>query len=277
MVRVSLCDDVFVTRLPPGSLSRYALLWAADAAHKPDIDWPIRTDLAVRAHLLLREAVGRDLPVQMKIEKRIPLGAGLGGGSSDAAAMLLACDDLFDLRLGEEGLTLLAARLGSDVPFFIRHRSAVIEGFGERIEPARSPASLCLALVMPAYGCPTAEVYRRFDEQGRLAFEQGAARVRLLAQSGRFEADTAFNDLAEPAFALRPELRELAAAVADLADRPAHVTGSGAALFVACDSLMEAEALARTVSERLRTPALAVTLDETASDALAGRRADGQG
>lgn len=271
MVRVSLCDDLYLTQLPLGSLSRYALIWAADAAHKPDIDWPIRTDLAVRAHLLLCEAVGRDLPVQMKIEKRIPLGAGLGGGSSDAAAMLLACNDLFNLRLGEERLTALAARLGSDVPFFIRHRSAVIEGFGERLTAAREPRDLNLVLCLPPYGCATAEVYRRFDEQDAGAFEQGAARVRLAAQSGRFEAEAGFNDLAAPAFALRPELRELAAAVADLAERPVHLTGSGAALFVACDSAMEAEALARAVSERLGAPALAVTLDEATNDALAGR------
>ncbi len=102
----------------------------------------------------------------------------------------------------------------------------------------------------------------------------GNARVRLAAQSGRFEAEAGFNDLAAPAFALRPELRELAAAMADLAERPVHLTGSGAALFVACDSAMEAQALARAVSERLGAPALAVTLDEAANDALAGRRED---
>ena len=60
MVRISLYDDLTLRRLPSGSLSRYAILWAPDALHQPDIDWPIRKDLAVRAHLLLREAVGRD-------------------------------------------------------------------------------------------------------------------------------------------------------------------------------------------------------------------------
>jgi len=270
MVRISLCDDLSLTRLPAGSLSRYALLWAPDARHQPDIDWPIRTDLAVRAHLALREAVGRELPVQMKIEKRIPLGAGLGGGSSDAAAMLLACNDLFDLRLPVEQLRELAAVLGSDVPFFIEHRSAVIEGFGERIAPAREPHDLNLVLCLPEYGCATAEVYRLFDDRPPQAFEASAGRVRALAQAERLDAESVFNDLAEPAFVHRPQLRDLAASVADLAERPAHMTGSGAALFVACGDPLEAEALAATVTERLGVPALAVTLDAAEGAGVGG-------
>ncbi len=262
MVRVSLYDDLTVTRLPAGSLSRYALIWAEDALHRPEIDWPIRKDLAVRAHLLLREVLGRDLPLQMKIEKRIPLGSGLGGGSSDAAAMLLACNDLFDLRLPIEQLQELASRLGSDVPFFLRHRSAVIEGFGETIAASGEPADLHLVLCLPGYGCATGEVYRLFDAYApsRGEFEAAVRRVRQMAECDRVHSEAPFNDLARAAFQLQPPLKALAASLADVSERSVHVTGSGSTLFVVCDHALEAEALARAASQRLGSPALAVGL-----------------
>lgn len=262
MVRISLYDDLTVQRLPAGSLARYALTWAEDAPHQPDIDWPIRKDLAVRAHLLLREAVGRDLPLQMKIEKRIPLGAGLGGGSSDAAAMLLACNDLFELNLPNEQLHELASRLGSDVPFFLRHRSAVIEGFGETIAAFGEPAELHLVLCLPGYGCATGEVYRLFDAYApsRDEFEAAVSRVRTLAGCDRVQSEAPFNDLARAAFEIQPPLKALAGRLADLSERPVHVTGSGSTLFVVCDNAMEAEALAQAVSPTLGCPGLAVGL-----------------
>ena len=262
MVRVSLYDDLTVARLPAGSLSRYALIWAQDALHQPDIDWPIRKDLAVRAHLLLREAVGRDLPLQMKIEKRIPLGSGLGGGSSDAAAMLLACNELFDLRLPIEQLQELASRLGSDVPFFLRHRSAVIEGFGETIAASGELAELHLVLCLPGYGCATGEVYRLFDADApsRGEFEAAARRVRGMAERHRVHGEAPFNDLARAAFRLQPRLETLAVSLAEVSERAVHVTGSGSTLFVVCDNEMESCALARTASQTLGSPALAVGL-----------------
>lgn len=273
MAPVSLCDDLTVVRLPPGSLSRYGLFWAEDARHKPEINWPILKDLAVRAHLLLREAVGRDLPLQMKIEKRIPLGAGLGGGSSDAAAMLLACNDLFDLRLPAAQLVQLAASLGSDVPFFIAGRCAVIEGFGERLAEVSDPGDLHLVLCLPPYGCATAEVYRLFDRRGATpaGFETAAGRVRAMAREGRVGSSDPFNDLAQAAFDHQPQLARLAAALAELAERPVHVTGSGSTLFVACGDEMEADALASAASERLGTPALAVGLEKPAAAASPAR------
>jgi len=263
MVRISLYDDLTLTRLPAGSLSRYALTWAQDALHQPDIDWPIRQDLAVRAHLALREAVGRDLPVQMKIEKRIPLGAGLGGGSSDAAAMLLACNELHDLRLPIEQMHELAGGLGSDVPFFLRHRSAVVEGFGETIAASGTPPELHLVLCLPEYGCATGEVYRRFDAYApsRDEFAGAVAGVRRLAGCDRVHSEAPFNDLARAAFEIQPPLKALAASLAQLSERAVHVTGSGSTLFVVCDSVLEAQALAQAVSPALGCPALAVGLD----------------
>ena len=96
MVTVDLFDDLDVARLPDGSLSRYAIEWHPEARRRTPIDWSISKDLAVRAHLAIERLVGRPLPLQMRLRKRIPVGGGLGGGSSDAAAMIRAVDAIFD-------------------------------------------------------------------------------------------------------------------------------------------------------------------------------------
>ena len=104
MVTVSLHDELFLEALEPDSFSLYAIIWHKDARRKSEIDWSITKDLAVRAHLAVEEHVGRKLPIKMRLETRIPVGGGLGGGSSNAAAMLRALNELFDLKLSRETL-----------------------------------------------------------------------------------------------------------------------------------------------------------------------------
>ena len=99
MARIALFDTLEVTRLEDHAPSRYAVLWAEDAPKQSEIDWAITDDLAVQAHRLLEKAVGHPLPIQLKLEKRIPVGGGLGGGSADAAAMLLAVSQLFKVDI----------------------------------------------------------------------------------------------------------------------------------------------------------------------------------
>ena len=231
MARVDLADDLELTRLESG-FSRYAVIWAPDALRRSPIDWPITKDLAVRAHLLLEETVGRPLPVQLKLEKRIPVGGGLGGGSADAAAMLLAVDGLFGLDLGRGRLLELSTRLGSDVAFFLEDGPAIVEGLGERIE--RTPgAEAHVVLVAPDFACPTPDVYRAFDAAPARPFED--ARVRALAEGASVDPDALFNDLLDAARGVRPALAEAMERVGELAGgRRVHLTGSGSALFVVC-------------------------------------------
>jgi 4-diphosphocytidyl-2-C-methyl-D-erythritol kinase len=126
MVTTRFGDDLTVRRLPPGTPSRYAIEWHDDALRRTEIDWRLAKDLAVRAHLALEGRLQRELPVQLRLQKRIPVGGGLGGGSSNAAAMLRALDALFDLRLRPQILEHLAQPLGSDVPFLVQGGSAVV-------------------------------------------------------------------------------------------------------------------------------------------------------
>ena len=263
MVTISLCDDLLVTRLADTRLSRYAILWHADAPRRRPIDWPTKSDLAVRAHLALEKQVGRALPVQMKLEKRIPVGGGLGGGSSDAAAMLRAVNGLFELGLADDELRGIAAGLGSDVPFFVTGGSAIVHGLGERIDTLDDAHPLDAVVVFPDAACPTGEVYGAFD---RLAGDAvlRADDVRALA-SGPVRPDAVFNDLAAAALDVVPALAEPLGQLAELAERPAHVAGSGSSLFVLCDDELHAEHLATAVRQRLKLPAVAVRGPQTLS------------
>ncbi|MEM8834430.1 MAG: 4-(cytidine 5'-diphospho)-2-C-methyl-D-erythritol kinase [Planctomycetota bacterium] len=255
MVPIDLADHLSLLRLEDDRMSRYAILFADDAPMPSDIDWSITRDLAVRAHRLLEERAGRSLPVQMKLTKHIPVGAGLGGGSSDAAATLLAVNTLFELGLSRDELADCAALLGSDVAFFLDDSPAIVEGLGERITP--SPAiDFSAALVLPRFGCATGAVYRAFDDDVPRAFREGDA--RLLAMNAVLDGATLFNDLAEPAMRVQERLREVVERVADIAGRPAHVTGSGSAVFVVCDDHPSAEDLADDLREALAPDAAAI-------------------
>ncbi len=260
MITVNLHDELTVTVLPPDRLSRYAILWHDDARHRTEIDWSITRDLAVRAHLALEEHVGRRLPVQLKLEKRIPVAAGLGGGSADAAAMLRAVNRLYNLDLPLDELESIAATLGSDAAFFVRGGSAIVEGLGERLTRRKELPDLHAAVVIPETYCPTGEVYRAFDAMGEPADMRADAVYELCDrfESGAVDAEAPFNDLADAAASIAPKLPDVRDDVAALAERPAHVTGSGSGLFVVCDDAMHAEALAAAITDQLGCAAVAV-------------------
>ena len=250
MVTVDLQDELQVTRLDENSISRYAIQWHPDAPRPSEIDWSLNSDLMVRAHQALERYCGRQLPVQAKLDKRIPLGSGLGGGSSDAAAILRACNQLFDLGLDAKALRHVGAAVGSDVPFLVSGGSAIVSGVGEHIE--HCPEYTCaVVLVLPDVSCPTAKVYERLDAMGTptLKTEQVSAAV---------DGGPLFNDLAAAALDMAPSLSELADQVAETSGREVHVSGSGSTLFVCCDTELEAGAIASAITERHDVSALAV-------------------
>ncbi len=259
MVAVGFGDTLKLTRSTTGD-SACEILIADNAPSPQRIDWPLESDLAFRAHGLLQRHVNRDLPIHMQLTKRIPSGAGLGGGSSDAAGMLAAVNGLFELGLGDETLKQLGLRLGSDVGFMVAvqlgTRSAVVAGVGEQIEPAGRSGVVHLVLIFPPHRCGTAEVYRCFDaitEAPRVRPE----RVRALARTGVLSADGPFNDLTAAAYEVVPALRDIHRDVCAATGKPVHLSGSGAAMFVVAQSGAEAQAMAANIREQTGLPALA--------------------
>lgn len=257
MAPISLNDDVLIQRLAPGSASRYDIAFAPNAPRPETVDWPIERDLCVRAHRALESAVAQPLPIALTLRKRIPTGAGLGGGSSDAAATILAIRDAFpDIEFpDDDALEALMLALGSDITFFFDPgstnpwpRQAIVESFGQKIDRTQGPTGRAL-LVLTSLSCPTGPVYKAFDEHlaADLAQRSLAAKGRqpstdpkaemvrqrqAKASSHGVREEHFFNDLSKPAFTIEPRLGTLATGLASMTRLGAHVTGSGSAIFL---------------------------------------------
>jgi len=266
MTALAFADTLALKR--QGDAPSAFVIGYADNAPLPGVvDWPLESDLAHRAHRLLEQHVGRPLAMHATLDKRIPAGAGLGGGSSDAAAMLVGINRLFDLGLSPDALAGLAAELGSDVIFLTRalaagYTAALVEGFGEAVTPLPPRDTIHLALLLPAHHSPTGPVYRAFDAM-RPDARVDAARVRALAEGTTVDPGGLFNGLAEPALGVTPPLRGLRDRAGEAAGLPVHVTGSGAAMFV----IAEDEAHARTLAQRIAEDTGVITIaTRTAAD-----------
>jgi 4-diphosphocytidyl-2-C-methyl-D-erythritol kinase len=225
--RVGLADTLRMERLDRGP-STYTRRFEDGTP----VDWPEDRDLAVRAHRSLGHPPDRLVPIELELVKRIPAGAGLGGGSADAGGVLMGIRELFTPPTPIGFLRERAFLLGCDVPFFVDEQPgpAVVSGLGERVE--RTPAmDLPVTLILPPFGCPTGAVYRAFDAL-RLAgdFEESTRRVREAAAAGR--TDGLFNDLLPAAEAVRPQLRTLRERIERATGERVHLSGSGSTLFL---------------------------------------------
>ena len=138
--------------------------WELPPHECPGKPIPPENNLVSKAVLLFREKTGFEEGLNIRLRKRIPAGAGLGGGSSDAASTLLALNALAGTALPIEELKEMAAVLGSDVPFFISGGAAFVGGRGELIEPLKPPEGLWVVLVKPPFSSDTASAYRLLDE-----------------------------------------------------------------------------------------------------------------
>jgi 4-diphosphocytidyl-2-C-methyl-D-erythritol kinase len=194
-------------------------------------------NLVVRAARLFLEAVNSDAGFAIQLKKNIPHGAGLGGGSSDAATVLLALNRHFDAPLSRESLAGLAAQLGSDVPFFLYESPANCSGRGELVEPTRLPTNLSLLLLKPAFGVPTPWAYSRSRDSKELPS------VDYRAQE--FGGFTFLNDLERPVF---EKFLFLTRMKTWLCEQPevgaAMMSGSGSTVFAALRDGADADALA---------------------------------
>ncbi len=161
MIPVSLCDKLSIRldRQPAAAEDALPITLTCDEATLP-VD---ETNLAYKAAALLMRETGVRTPLSIHLQKRIPSGAGLGGGSSDAAAVLKGLNALLSLGLSEAQLCRLGTRLGADVPFFIPCRPARVEGIGEILTPVAPLVQRWIVLVVPPFGVSTPWAYRQFD------------------------------------------------------------------------------------------------------------------
>ncbi|MEL7087419.1 MAG: hypothetical protein AAGL98_03095 [Planctomycetota bacterium] len=266
MVAVGFSDQLKVTRQQTtgaeAPASVFALRFAADAPSPGEIDWPLQSDLTFRSHRLMELHVGRPLPIAVDLEKRIPAGAGLGGGSSDAAGMIVALNELFGLDLGVAALAQIASSLGCDVHFALAalrgQTSVLVTGSGDQLEARKPTAPLDLVLVLPPFGCPTGPVYAAWD---RLAAGRGKPldqrTVTDLTANVSGPDMPFFNDLEAAAVNVEPRLGELLQLLRNELGLPAHVTGSGAACFVPTTSPEHAKHTAARIVKQTRTAAVA--------------------
>ena len=257
MVPVSLADTLHVRpRREPGVGLRVS--YAGELARGPGaaLARDVPTDdrnLVVRAADLLAAEAGVTTGLDIDLVKQVPSGAGLGGGSSDAAAVIRAAAALWRLDWPTARLAALGARIGSDVPWFFAVGPAVASGRGETIDPVQGLPELSAVIACPATGLSTAAVYARCVPDPSRRGE--AARLVSALSAGGLAAAAPFmtNALEAPARSLSPDIERLLTAIADAGGFAPRLTGSGSACFTLTRTFAEAEAIAARLQARSST------------------------
>jgi len=223
-VLIDWCDTLHFERRDDGRLARHDLGATLPA-----------DDLCLRAARALQQLSGTPFGADISIDKQVPAGAGMGGGSSDAASTLLALNRLWNLNWPRTKLAEIALMLGADVPFFVGGRNAFVEGIGERLTPVQVPAQW-LAVVKPPQSIETRAIF------GSPLLVRNTEAVILEG----FLADTCAsdfgrNDLQPPAEAVCPEVAQ-AASVLNERFGNSRMSGSGSAVFARAGMLERPEA-----------------------------------
>jgi 4-diphosphocytidyl-2-C-methyl-D-erythritol kinase len=254
MVPISLYDTLVATADPGGQV-HLDCRWATPGSKGANAatafgELPAASEnLATRAVELLRRRSGVASGARLELTKRIPAAAGLGGGSSDAAAALLAANAVWKLNWNREALASVAVELGSDVPFFLGRGVAVCRGRGERVEPVAGLGALDFVVVRPPEGLSTAEVYahcRVAEEPWPLAPLVDALRGGDLRPLGRL----IHNRLEPAAESLSPWIGRLQWEFGRLDCVAAQMSGSGTGYFGICRHARHAQRVARRLQAR---------------------------
>jgi 4-diphosphocytidyl-2-C-methyl-D-erythritol kinase len=181
---ISLCDEIKIDRRP----GKQGIAFRCNDPSVPKGE----DNIVVRAANAFFEETKTASRVSIALKKRIPHGAGLGGGSSDAASTLLALNELFETGLPREALAKIAETIGSDVPFFIFQSAAVCKGRGELVSPTRLREELSLLLIKPEFGVPTQWAYSRWRDSREIP--------GVSYGSQEFNQQSFVNDLERPVF-----------------------------------------------------------------------------
>jgi 4-diphosphocytidyl-2-C-methyl-D-erythritol kinase len=233
---ISLCDEIQIERCS----GKKAIELRCDDPSVPKGD----ENLAVRAANLFFERTNSDGGISIELKKRIPHGAGLGGGSSDAASTLLALNDLFDTKLPFQSLSKMAEAIGSDVPFFIFQSAAVCKGRGELVSPTRLREQLSVLLLKPDFSVPTQWAYSHWRDSHEISG------VSYVAQ--KFAGQTFLNDLERPVFQKFIFLAEVKTWLCRQAEvGAALMSGSGSTIFAVLHGNADANRLAKRAKAEL--------------------------
>jgi len=227
---IDLQDTIYIRIRDDGEIHR--------ASQHPDV--PEAQDLTIRAARLLKAHANCSLGADIAIEKRIPMGGGLGGGSSDAATVLIALNYLWKLNLSRKALMELGLQLGADVPFFIFGKNAWVEGIGEKIQEIALPANHYLVLT-PKIHVSTAQIFNA-KELTRNTFPTTIAAFSEMQ-------DFLHNDLEAVVCQQYPAVK----ACLDWLNQysKARMSGSGASVFIAQKTEVEVNNILRTLPKRI--------------------------
>jgi 4-diphosphocytidyl-2-C-methyl-D-erythritol kinase len=224
---IDLCDTVGIAPRDDGRIER--------PDGPPGVD--PESDLTVRAARALQEATGCRLGATLRIRKRIPMGGGLGGGSSDAATVLLGLNHLWKCGVPLDQLTRIGLPLGADVPVFVRGSSAWGQGVGEDLQPLELP-EMWYVVIHPGVSVGTREVF----QSPELTRNSPVITIRAFFESG------GRNDCEPVVRARFPEVAEALDWLGQFA--PARLTGTGSCIFAPCARAIDAERLAARVPDR---------------------------
>lgn len=242
MQTVSLSDELAFESNESGALRCFS---------EPAVTATPKEDLVWKTLRKLQERTGVKRGMTAWLTKRIPVGGGLGGGSADAAATLVAANRLWDLGISEAELAAVGAELGSDVPFFIEGGTRWVEGSGERLTRLPDLKGLWFVLWFPGFPVPSSEAYQWWDESPVAVADGKEQALKAAVELGRVDGVVAFLDNSFlPVLSRRvPEYEQWLAAVRESGALYASISGSGSTVF----GLYEAESPAREAARRLRS------------------------
>jgi len=226
---IDLSDDIHIEVRADGRIERLA----------GPAEVPPEADLVVRAARALQLAAGSRAGANLSVTKHIPMGGGLGGGSSDAATVLVALNRMWGCGLKEDDLAAIGVKLGADVPVFVRGHSAWAEGRGERLTPVDLP-DRCFVLVHPQVHVPTATVFQAPE------LTRNSPPITM----GGFLESGGRNDFEPVVRARDPEVARALDWLGQFA--PARLTGTGSCIFAPCASRNEAQDIVERVPAQWR-------------------------
>jgi len=233
---ISLYDEIRIDKGRPGKRIEFR----CDDPSIPQGD----DNLAVHAAKAFFDTTKIEPAVSIELKKKIPHGAGLGGGSSDAASVLLALNEMFETKLSREVLAEIAEPLGSDVPFFLFQSAGVCKGHGEMVMPVKLQRQFSILLLKPAFAVSTAWAYSRWQHSREI---QG-----ICYQAQEFVGQTFANDLERPVFEKFVFLAQLKMWLLSQSEvGAALMSGSGSTVFAVLRENADADSVATRAKAKL--------------------------